>query len=334
MVMKKTLQALILAFLALVTASCERQAGVEEVKPIHLDDIHFIVTDEDEAVSFFQDHFGAREMAHPGNRFDLVRFLSVKWQDPTITITRIGPYEDLPDDRNQRWIDAKIVKPEAEKANPVYGARWLALATPSLAEARAALLAGGVEISEDQVNLPMEPDAKAFSVLGPDGAEIVIVERPERDFEGAQYAIDHIQFLTKDVDVSKVFFTKVYAAETDKVEEHSLSLKVADANLIFSRPEAFGFDPAQIGERETKGAIRIGLDHLGFLYKDIGKAAASAKAKGIAPIFEPQRYIYKDNPTVYMFTAFKSPDSINIEMVQADGRIGPHSYYVDQNNPR
>jgi len=64
--------------------------------------------------NFFKKYFGAREMAHPGDRFHLVRFLSLKWQDPTITITKISPYEDLPADGNQRRIDAQIVAPAKE----------------------------------------------------------------------------------------------------------------------------------------------------------------------------------------------------------------------------
>ena len=84
------------------------QPGPEQPAALHLDDIHFIVTDEAATVDFFETNFGAREMAHPGERFGLVRFLGLAPGDPTITITRTGPYDELPADRNARWIGARI----------------------------------------------------------------------------------------------------------------------------------------------------------------------------------------------------------------------------------
>ncbi|MDB4293489.1 hypothetical protein N9954_08790 [Maribacter sp.] len=298
--------------------------------PIHLDDIHFIVTDEEAAVGFFKTHFGAREMAHPGERFDLARFLSLKWQGPTITITPIGPYADLPTERNQRWFDAKIIVPKSEKKSPVYGAKWLAISTSSIEQAQSELLAGGVEISENQISLPMEPNTPAFSVYGPDGVEIVVVERPEYDFGDAKYAIDHIQFLVKDMKATQAYFEEVFAAKHFKSSEKSVFLEVADARLILSEPEALGILPKNVSSRRADGTIRVGLDHLGFLYEDVKTAVRKAEANGYYPIFQPQRYIYKEKPTVYTFTAFLLPEKFNIEMVQADGRIGPHSYYIDQ----
>lgn len=320
----------IIAFSALATARAEPVLE-NSPRPIHLDDIHFVVTDEAATVNFFMTHFGAREMAHPGTRFELVRFLSLKWQDPTITITRTGPYDDLPADRNQRWLDATISSPGSEKAQPVYGARWLALATPSLSQARAALVSGGVEISDDRVTLPMEPASKAFSVLGPDGMEIVIVERAEREFGDARYAIDHIQFLVKDLEATQTFFQKVFAGQSVETKKGSRRLKVADAYLVISEPAALGLSPRQVAPRKAAGVIRIGLDHLGFLYQSVYQAVSTAETNGIKPEFQPQRYLYKGKPTIYTFTAFATPDDFTVEMVQAEGRVGPHSYYMDQN---
>ncbi|MEP3208163.1 MAG: hypothetical protein ABJN95_03185 [Maribacter sp.] len=314
---------------AVITISC---SGINsnKVKPIHLDDIHFIVTNEEKAVGFFKKHFGAREMAHPGTRFDLARFLSLQWQGPTITITPIGPYADLPTERNQRWLDTKLILPQSEKIRPVYGAKWLAICTVSLDKARSQLLKEGVEISEKHISLPLEPNTPAFSVYGPDGVEIVIVERPEYNFGAAKYAIDHIQFMVKDVETTQAYFEKVFAAKHFARGEKSVGLKVADAKLILSEPKALGIHSKDVSSRRADGSIRIGLDHLGFLYENINIAAEEAETNGYAPIFQPQRYIYKGKPTVYTFTAFSLPEDFNIEMVQADGRIGPHSYYMRQ----
>ncbi|MFD2585621.1 VOC family protein [Croceitalea marina] len=308
--------------------SCTTKS-LDEVKPIHLDDIHFIVTDEEAAVTFFQKHFGAREMAHPGERFDLARFLSLKWQDPTITITSIGPYKDLPVERNQRWLNAEVISPKAEKSKPVYGAKWLALAVPSIKAALKELQEEGAVISEYKLSLPLEPDTPAFSIYGPDGFEIVIVERTEKEFGAAKYSIDHIQFLVEDVEETKTFFEKIYSAQSAIQENGTISLKVADANLILSAPKVFDINPKDVSFRKKEGTIRIGLDHLGFLYGDVNKAVDQAALQGYSPIFSPQRYIYKNKPTVYTFTAFSAPNNINIEMVQVDGRVGPHSYYMD-----
>ncbi len=314
-----------------VLMSCSK-LNVKQIEPIHLDDIHFIVTDENESVAFFEKHFGAKEMAHPGDRFDLVRFLSLKWQGPTITITPVGPYPDLPPDRNKRWLDAKIITPKSEQKKPVYGVKWLALSTPSLEKSKAKLINNGVQIFKDPVVLPLEKNTSAFSIYGPDGMEIVIVERSDDDFGNATYAIDHIQFLVRDVKIGETFFEKVFEAKSFERQKNSVGLQVADGKLILSKPEAFNLTVKDVGLRKVDGTIRIGLDHLGFLYNDVVAAVDQARSKKVAPIFQPQRYVYKGKPTVYTFSAFEMPENINIEMVQADGRTGPHSYYIDENN--
>ncbi|WP_171036978.1 VOC family protein [Maribacter algarum] len=322
----------IIILICAVTSISFSSTSSNKIEPIHLDDIHFIVTDEEEAVAFFTKHFGGREMAHPGERFDLVRFISLKWQGPTITITPIGPYADLPPERNQRWLDAEIIVPKSEKTKPVYGAKWLAISTSSLDKSRSELLAAGVEISENDVSLPLEPKTPAFSIYGPDGFEIIIVERPEYDFGDAKYAIDHIQFLVKDVHATQEQVEKVFAAKQLESQPETVGLMVADAKLILSEPKALGINPKDVSSRLAKGTIRTGLDHLGFLYEDVKSAANEAEKNGYSPIFQPQKYIYKGKPTVYTFSAFKLPEDFNIEMVQADGRVGPHSYYMDQCN--
>ena len=312
--------------LGLALSACS-QTEKPQISPLHLDDIHFIVESESEAVAYFEDKFGAREMAHPGERFELVRFLSVKWQDPTITITRIGPYEDLPADRNKRWLDAVLVRPDTGKENPFYGVKWLALAVPSLSKAKENLLTAGAKLFEDQVVLPMDPAAKAFSVYGPDGAEIVIVERKEMDFDDAEFAIDHIQFLTANAQDMAAFFAGVFDGITETETVGSVRLKVADAVLIASEPEVFNYQREDVSPSSREGVIQLGIGHLGFLYEDIQAAVDQAADRGYTPIFAPTPYIYKNKPTLYTFTAFKTPDNFNIEMVQIKGRVGPHSYY-------
>ena len=316
-----------------------------DAQPIHLDDIHYIVSSEAESVNFFQKHFAAREMAHPGERFNLARFLSIKWHDPTLTITPKGPYKDLPPQRNERWLKSAVID---SQTSAYFGAKWLAIAVPSLERARKNLLKLGVSIIEENTRLPLEPNAKTFKFLGPDGTEIVIVERKDKDFGDSLYSIDHLQFLVSNASESSEFFQKVFSgtvvkASTNKqlakakvssqhaadksYSGNSIALQVADAIIVVSEPEDLGLITDKVKPMGSGGTIRLGIDHLGFLYKDIQCASSQAIENGYKPLFPPTRYKYKNKPTVYTFTVFKSPDGFNIEMVQADGRIGPHSYY-------
>jgi len=301
-------------------------------QPIHLDDIHLIVSNEAETVSYLKDNFTAREMAHPGDRFDLVRFLSIKWHDPTLTVTRRGPYANLPPERNERWLKSEVVDAQHK---PYYGAKWVAIAVPSIEKAREELKRGGLSIFEDIVHLPMEPDALAFKLKIPDGIEIVIVERKNKDFDDYSYSIDHVQFLVSNASETVKFFQNAFSGSLMKSvsgtidNTSSAALKVADAVLIVSEPNALGIDPKEVNRLESDGTIRLGIDHLGFLYEDIECGVTNAVSNGYTPLFPPTRYKYKNKPTVYSFTAFKSPDGFTIEMVQADGRTGPHSYYDD-----
>jgi catechol 2,3-dioxygenase-like lactoylglutathione lyase family enzyme len=228
-------------------------------------------------------------------------------------------------------MDATIVLPSSEKHKPVYGAKWLAISTPSITKSYDELKESGAIIYNEKVILPLEPNIPAFSIYGPDGVEIVIVERSDFNFDDSKYAIDHIQFLVKNIEKTRVFFKDIYSAKTIDNDKGSVKIQVADANLVLSNPEVFNLKTKEVSLRKKEGTIRIGLDHLGFLYKDISKAASNAKEKGYSPLFKPQRYIYKNKPTVYTFTAFTAPDNLNIEMVQVDGRIGPHSYYEKTN---
>lgn len=303
----------------------------EQPVALHLDDIHFIVTDEAAAVQFFHHNFGAREMAHPGERFGLVRFLGLAPGDPTITITRIGPYDELPADRNARWISARIVTPASEVDRPVYGPRWLAIATPDLESARTRLRANGVKFLAEDQKLPMEPDVRAFAVAGPDGARIVVVERSGRDFGEAEFAVDHVQVITPDLSAGQALLMQVFGASQLATTGDSSAMDIAGARIVLSRPQAFGLDPDAVGSRTQEGTIRIGLDHLGVLYADVPAAFAAAAERGYTPLFPATRYIYRGKPTVYTFSAFGMPGGYNIEMVSADGRVGPQNFYMDQN---
>ncbi len=99
---------LFLLFLTLVVTPAAYSIECRDQQPIHLDDIHLIISNEAASVNFPKDNFAARKMP-PGERFDLVRFLSVKWHHPTLTRTRSGPYDDLLPERNRRWLDSEIV---------------------------------------------------------------------------------------------------------------------------------------------------------------------------------------------------------------------------------
>jgi len=69
--------------------------------PIHLDDIHFMVSDEAATIAYLERHLDACEMAHADRPIDYVRYLSVRYLGPTLTITGPTP-ADEPDELRRR----------------------------------------------------------------------------------------------------------------------------------------------------------------------------------------------------------------------------------------
>ena len=94
------------------------------MRPVHLDDIHYIMTDENAAVSFWTEHFGAKEMAQPLVPFHFIRNVSVRLFDPTIVISAAGPYGSSSEKADARWRARQRVDPRPDLP-PHYGVHRL-----------------------------------------------------------------------------------------------------------------------------------------------------------------------------------------------------------------
>jgi hypothetical protein len=78
---------------------------------------------------------------------------------------------------------------------------------------------------------------------------------------------------------------------------------------------------------KARVTVAASVEHLGFLYADVAAMAAAAEARGYRAQYPPFRYAYKGRPTPYTSTEFMTPDGYGVEVVSAQGRVGPHAYY-------
>lgn len=298
--------------------------------PIHLDDIHFMVSSEAAAVGWLQQRLGACEMAHPGRPIDYVRYLSVRYGDPTLTVTGPTP-PDEPDALRAATTGHVDIVPAAADAPPHYGVHWVALRTRDLSRVREAFP------DATPVALPHDLGVPALRVAGPDNIPLVIVERTGD--RGSPYGVDHVLLLVSDAAATARFFADVFAA-TELVGTAGLRvLRVADARLVLVEPgqleiprDAVAPVPnipwASAGDA-SRERLRVpaSVEHLGFLYADVPAMAAAARRRGHEPVYPPFRYVYRGRPTAFTVTEFLTPDGFGVEAVSAEGRVGPHAYY-------
>jgi len=314
------------------------------MKPLHLDDIHYIVTDETHAVSFWTRHFGAQEMAQPLVPFHFIRNLSVKLLEATIVISPVGPYGSSSKKADDAWRARRQIRPRHDLP-PHYGVYYVSLKT-SHRDARGRFRESGVNILEERCVLPHEPDADAFVIQGPDHNPIAIVRRPEADLyvgslaKSFSYGIDHIQLLVRDHRETCRFLVDIYSAEFLGSWKNTVKLRVADAILVLSEPEDLGLQRGDVEDRDALNKQRFAVDHLAFLYEDIWPAISSAQDKGYrfniiqssdrartALTEAPPRYRYFGQPSAYTAISILSPDGLGFELVMVDGRAGPMIYY-------
>lgn len=301
------------------------------VRPIHLDDIHYITSDEVETIDFFKEKLLACEMAQPSRPLDFIRFLSVRENDPSITVNS-APYSNERDAaRAKSWRFKRLV-PRQHDSGIYWGVYWVAYGHANLNEAQKAFPEDAIQTT----TLPHAPSLNAVQVIGPDNLPIVLVERPQ---SGAAFHIDHIMFLVSNVDETVEFFRQIFEAKVLETGDRMAILQVADATLVLTEPSLHGierermiprpksvFGPVKDG-RQTLTKVLGSVDHLGFLYQDIEKLVSQAQLRGYKPLYPPFSYSYAGQKSPYAVTAFTAPDGFNIEAVQPAGRIGPHVYY-------
>ncbi len=316
----------LLNYLTVVT-----QAEDAPVRPIHLDDIHYITSDEVETIGFFKEKLLACEMAQPSRPLDFIRFLSVRENDPSLTVNS-APYSTERDAaRANSWRFKRLV-PRQPDSGIYWGVYWVAFGHANLDSARQSFPEDAIR----NIQLPHAPSLTALQVNGPDNLPIVLVERPQ---SGPAFHIDHLMLLVSDVDETTQFFSQIFEAKVLETSDRMAILQVADATLVLTEPATLGIDRKRMIPRPKSvfGPLKDGkqtltevlgsVDHLGFLYQDIEKLVTQAQDRGYNPLYPPFSYNYAGQKSPYAVTAFTAPDGFNIEAVQPAGRIGPHVYY-------
>lgn len=303
--------------------------GETAPEPIMLDDIHYYVLDRDGATDFFERHFNAREMAQPGRPLKFIDILQLHPQQSTINISPKGPFEGIAVSAPGRW-EREVIEPSPDLP-PMYGVHWLALSTPDLDATLDRLTANGVEVERSARTLPAEPDARAATIYGPAYTLITLVERPDAEYPASGVRIDHLQLLVGDVGANEEFYRDVFGGEVVRRHDGSTVLDIAGTRFVLSAPSAFEFSADEVVPRDPD-TFRPGIDHIGFFYEDVRPAYQHAQKQGYEFALEPTRMNYFDEPTPYTFAITFSPDSLQCEMYQQDGRTGPRTDYADSDD--
>lgn len=290
-------------------------------KPILLDNIHYIVSDsaiKAEANFYFKTFFKGRAMAQPEmNPLVLVDFISLRPDESTVNISTSDPLQNLNNDSYQGKTNQKTIL--SSKNPPMYGVRWVAINTRNIRKTVKSLLKAGYEFALEDFTLPTEPDINAVAMYGFDNNIFVLVERPKMKKQKTEFGIDHLQLLVNNLEDNVKFYQTVLAAEIIDKKERSTVLKVGNHRLVLSEPEALGLVREQVIERNPKKFI-ANINHLSFLYDEIEPAFYGAKANNYTVVMEPTLLKYNDKPTPYTFCVLLSPDNLQIDLEQEEGR--------------
>jgi len=326
----------------LCTFSCKQQSSdsaekasqaMEEVaaldssieKPIMLDDLHYYTLDREACNQYFEQNFGSRAMKEDSpNPFKFIDFQLIKKGQSTINISQQGPFPGIAVGDPKRW-ERQLMTPAPENPNR-YGVHWLALSTSDLDASIDSLKRNGVKIIDEDYKMP-HSNERSILCYGPDFNLIVVVESSDK-IDG--YEIDHVNLLVKDLEENLSFFKDVFAASVVEQTDEMATLMVADHKFVLVEPEAIGFKPEEIQERDPK-VFKPDVDHLGFLYKNVRKAYAQASEKGYEFLSPPVPIKYYDKPTLYTFAITYSPDGLQMEMFQEDGRTASRSSFKERN---
>lgn len=298
-------------------------------KPIILDDIHYYVSDSSKrqvAIDYFKTFFKGREMAEqPMNPLSFINFVLLRPDESTINISSPGPFPGIKVGDPKRWEREKI-KPDA-KNPPMYGVRWLAINTKSIKKTVKNLLKAGYDFALEDFTLPTEPDVNAVAMWGFDYNIIVLVERPAMKAK-TPFGIDHLQLLVKNLEDNVKFYQDVLSAEVLEKTGRSAILKIGNHKFVLSEPEVLGLAREQVADRDPKKFV-ANIDHLGFLYEDVEPAYYGAKANNCKILMEPRKLMVYDKPTPYTFCILMSPDNLQIELEEEEGRVTGRKVYKD-----
>lgn len=293
--------------------------------PVLLDDIHYYVSDRKAAEEFFIEHFAARVMPHPQPRpLQFITFLSLRQGEGTINISPRGPFPGIRLDDPNQW-NQEVTEP-SEDLPPVYGVYWLGIRSGALNQTLTRLEIEGVRVAQRMLSLPHDILARAAMIEGPDWNQIALVERKQQSRPNAEenavwgdFGIDHLLLLVKSMKDNETFFRDLFGGSVVMRRNHLTTMKVAGTMIILVEPEALALKRETVQPRDPK-KFRYGIDHIGFLYADLKPAVELAKAKGYTFLREPATVNYYDEPTAYTLAIILSPDGLQCQMVQENGR--------------
>ena len=307
--------------------------NISAQKPIVLDYIHYYVRYSpmrENSKDYFKTFFQGREMAQrPNNSLDFIDLISLRPNESTINISTYGEVSGLPPTYNENWSKT-VATPKGKKALS-YGVRWLAINTVNIRKTVRKLLKAGYGFAATNFTLPTEPSVNAVAMYGFDDNIIVLVERPNMKKQETEFGIDHIQLLVSNLEDNVRFYQNVLAAEIISKKERSTVLKIGNHTFVLSEPEAMGLVREQVVEHESQKNLTNNI-RLGFLYDEIEPAFYGAKANGYRIMMEPQPLMYFNKPTPYSFCIVMSPDNLQIELEQEDGRTNARRFYKDEIN--
>jgi catechol 2,3-dioxygenase-like lactoylglutathione lyase family enzyme len=294
-----------------------------------LDDIHYYVTDRKAANAFFEHNFGAKQMAdQPMNPLGFINFLQIHPRQTTINLSAQGPFPGIRVGDPKRW-EKSLVKPDAANP-PVYGVHWVAFATKNLPKSVAQFEKNGAVRAAQNLQLPLEPNAKTATFYTPEFNLIVLVERKKAKVSKAGYAIDHCQFIVEKLKPELEFYEKILGAKVVKKAPHVAQIEVGKHIFILSEPEGLLMDRDVIVKKEAN-KFYPGIDHIGFLYKDaaaMNDAYQKAVNAGYRGLMKPTPMLYYDKPTPYTFGILFSPEGFQVEFeIESGGRYGPRTLY-------
>lgn len=298
-------------------------------KPIILDDIHYYVSDSTQrrvAIDYFKIFFKGREMAQqPMNPLNFIDFISLRPDESTLNISSPEPLSSLKVGESKH-LERENIKPNP-KNPPMYGVSWVAINTKNIKKTVKKLLKAGYDFAKEDFTLPTEPDVNAVAMWGFDYNIIVLVERPKMKAK-TPFGIDHLQLLVKNLEDNIKFYQDVLSAEVLQKNGRSAVLKIGNHKFVLSEPEVLGLAREQVAERDPNKFV-ANVDHLGFLYEDIEPAFYGAKANNYKIVMEPRKLMINHKPTPYTFCILMSPDNLQIELEEEEGRITGRKMYKD-----
>lgn len=331
----------ILSLLILATISCRESAKKEntnvtnvpvlvqeraDLAPIMLDDIHYYTLDREAVNVYFEEHFGTRAMLEDSpNPFEFIDFQLVRSEQSTINISGSGPFPGIKVGDPKRW-ERKLVKPSPENPHR-YGVHWLGMGTKNLTLAKNQLKSEGVQILEENFKLP-HIDQPSLLCYGPD-YNLLVVTEITADKAVTPYFIDHLLLLVKDLKANVKFFEDVFQGKIQKRNKDWVQMKIANQNFVLATPEALNLDRTGILDRDPT-VFQPNIDHLGFLYKSITPAYENAVAKGYEFLSPPIKIKYYDKPTLYTFGITYSPDGLQCELFEEEGRTSSRKQFKNR----